>query len=108
MTMQWRSPVIGCRPGECTSMVTHQQKRRLFRDLGKVDPAFADKIAPFLRGLYQHYFRCEITGWENVPERKALYVGNHNGLLTFEVLMLFYAWWERFGLARRALGLAHN
>jgi 1-acyl-sn-glycerol-3-phosphate acyltransferase len=89
-------------------MVTAQQKRRLFRDLGKVDPEFADKIAPFLRGLYEHYFRCEISGWENVPKDKALYVGNHNGLLTFEVLMLFYAWWERFGRDRRALGLAHG
>jgi 1-acyl-sn-glycerol-3-phosphate acyltransferase len=88
-------------------MVTKSQKRRLFRDLEKVDPEFARKIAPFLKGLYEFYFRCEVKGWENVPEGKALYVGNHNGLLTFEVLMLFYAWWEKFKGGRRALGLAH-
>lgn len=88
--------------------VTQAQKRRLFRDLGRIDPEFAGKISPFLQGLYDHYFRCEVTGWENVPETRALFVGNHNGLLTFEVLMLFQAWWKRFGASRRALGLAHS
>ncbi len=90
------------------SMVTSAQKRRLFRDLGRVDPEFAKKITPFLEGLYQHYFRCDVSGWENVPDSKVLFVGNHNGLLTFEVLMLFHAWWKRFGPSRRALGLAHG
>ena len=88
--------------------LTAAQKRRLFRDLSNMDPEFASKILPFLEGLYKHYFRCEISGWENVPVQKALYVGNHNGLLTFEVLMMFYAWWNRFGDSRRALGLAHG
>ncbi|MGZ3709318.1 MAG: lysophospholipid acyltransferase family protein, partial [Bdellovibrionota bacterium] len=88
--------------------VTDAQKRRLFRDLGRIDPEFATKLSPFLEGLYKHYFRCEISGWENVPEHRSLFVGNHNGLLTFEVLMLFHAWWKRFGASRRALGLAHS
>ncbi len=73
-----------------------------------MDPEFAEKIAPFLEGLYQHYFRCDISGWDNVPEEKVLFVGNHNGLLTFEVLMLFHGWWKRFKGSRRALGLAHG
>ena len=90
------------------SLATSAQKRRLFRDLDRRDPAFADRISPFLEGLYKYYFRCEISGWENVPENQALFVGNHNGLLTFEVLMLFYAWWQQFGASRRALGLAHG
>jgi 1-acyl-sn-glycerol-3-phosphate acyltransferase len=88
--------------------VTGPQKRRLFRDLGRVDPDFAEKLSPFLEGLSRHYFRCEIEGWDNVPEKKALFVSNHNGLLTFEVLMLFHGWWKRFGSSRRALGLAHS
>lgn len=87
---------------------TAAQKRRLFRDLGRIDHDFASKIEPFLEGLYKYYFRCNVTGWENIPEGKALYVGNHNGLLTFEVLMMFYAWWKRYGTSRRALGLAHS
>jgi 1-acyl-sn-glycerol-3-phosphate acyltransferase len=89
-------------------VATKQEKRRLFRDLEKVDPAFVEKLSPFLEGLYKHYFRCDIAGWEHVPEGKVLYVGNHNGLLTFEVLMLFHSWWKRFGATRRALGLAHG
>jgi 1-acyl-sn-glycerol-3-phosphate acyltransferase len=88
--------------------ITSAQKRRLFRDLGRVDPEFAEKIVPFLEGLYQYYFRCEVSGWENIQKSKALFVGNHNGLLTFEVLMLFYAWWNQFRGSKRALGLAHN
>jgi len=74
----------------------------------EVDPRFHAKIEPFLEGLWHHYFRCEAEGWENVPEQKALYVGNHNGILTFEVLMMFHAWRKRFGNTRKALGLAHN
>ncbi|MFZ9596633.1 MAG: lysophospholipid acyltransferase family protein [Bdellovibrionia bacterium] len=87
---------------------TEPEKQRLFGDMERLDPVFAEKLSPFLEGLYRYYFRCEISGWENLPDQKALYVGNHNGLLTFEVLMLFHAWWKRFGNARRALGLAHN
>lgn len=80
-----------------------------FEDLFRgVDPRFIEKVTPFLEGLWNHYFRCEIEGWENVPEHKALFVGNHNGLLTFEVLMVFHAWRKKFGDARRALGLAHG
>lgn len=72
------------------------------------DLKFVKKVSPFLKGLYQHYFRCEVEGWENIPDSKVLFVGNHNGLLTFEVLMLGYAWWKKFGDSRRALGLAHG
>lgn len=89
-------------------MATAAQKRRLFRDLAQVDPEFVEAIAPFLEGLYKHYFRCEISGWENVPDEPAMFVGNHNGLLTFEVLMLFHGWWKRYGTDRRAVGLAHG
>jgi len=92
-------------------MVTTAQRRRLFKELNKVDPVFVKKILPFMEGLYKYYFRVDIDGFENVPPEgpkgKALFVGNHNGLLTFEVLMLFYAWWDRFGSNRGALGLAH-
>ena len=74
----------------------------------RVDPEFIRKITPFLDGLYRHYFRCEITGWENVPKKKALLVGNHNGMLVFEVFMLMHAWRQRFGVKRKVFGLAHG
>lgn len=89
-------------------MLTPAQKRRIFRELDLRDPGFIEKIEPFLEGLWKHYFRCEVDGWENITDEKALFVSNHNGLITFEVLMLFYAWYKRYGLARRALGLAHG
>ncbi len=89
-------------------MVTPAQRRRLFRELDKRDPEFIKKIEPFLAGLWNHYFRCEIDGFDHLNEEKALFVGNHNGMITFEVVMLFYAWYKRFGLSRRALGLAHG
>lgn len=88
--------------------VTAAQKRRLFRDLEKVDPEFIEKIYPLLDLLYRFYFRVDITGWENVIDGKALYVGNHNGVITYEVVMLFHAWWKKYKGARRALGLAHG
>ena len=88
--------------------ITPQQKRRMFRDLGRVDPEFDEKIMPFLDVLYRYYFRCVVTGCKAIRKAQALFVGNHNGLLTFEVLMLFYAWWNKFGGSRWALGLAHG
>ncbi len=80
----------------------------LFRTPNKVDPEFARVLFPFLEGLYQHYFRCDVSGFENLPPDPVLLVGNHNGLITFEVLMLFHAWWKHFGSSRPAFGLTHK
>lgn len=73
-----------------------------------IDVEFAEQISPFLEGLFKYYFRCEITGWENLPKEQSLFVGNHNGLLTFEVVMLFHGWWKKFGTSRKAVALAHD
>jgi 1-acyl-sn-glycerol-3-phosphate acyltransferase len=85
-----------------------QKPQSVFEDLNQVDPDFQAKLTPFLEGLYQYYFRVDLEGWENVPTESALFVGNHNGLLTFEVLMLSHAWFKKFGPTRRAVGLAHG
>ena len=95
------------------------RRKRYFKELERgIDPEFAARLMPFLKGLHDHYFRCDISGWENIPRRDpedpasgsctALYIGNHNGLLTFEVLMLFYSWWNRTGGRETARGLAHT
>lgn len=73
-----------------------------------IDVEFAERISPFLDGLYRYYFRCKVEGWDNLPKEQSLFVGNHNGLLTFEVLMLFHGWWRRFGTSRKAVALAHD
>ena len=88
--------------------ISEAKKRKFLRELDQRDPTFVKKVSPFLDGLYNHYFRCEVDGWENVPDNKTLFVGNHNGMITFEVVMLFYAWYKRFGFKRKAFGLAHQ
>ncbi|MCC7440797.1 MAG: acyltransferase family protein [Bdellovibrionales bacterium] len=76
---------------------------------GEIDEKFVKKLEPLLDALYTVYFRCSIEGWEQVPEKgPALYVGNHNGLLTWEILMLFHAWRKHTGGKRPAVGLAHE
>ncbi len=87
----------------------HRSKNKNSRPTGNgIQGDFVKKLEPFLEGLYKYYFRCDVTGWENMPADKALFVGNHNGMITYEVLMMFYAWWKKFGNERKALGLAHN
>ncbi len=67
-----------------------------------------EKLEPFLEWVSKYYFRCSFAGWERVPDGKVLFVGNHNGLITWEVPMMYHAWHQRFGMQRPALGLAHE
>ncbi|HZP42130.1 MAG TPA: lysophospholipid acyltransferase family protein [Candidatus Binatia bacterium] len=59
-------------------------------------------------GLYDHYFRMEARGWENIPPGPVLLVGNHSGFGVAELLMLLVAWWRHFGPTRPAYALAHR
>lgn len=38
--------------------------------------------------MYRHYFRCNTTGIENVPEGPCLLIGNHAGQLPFDGMMV--------------------
>jgi 1-acyl-sn-glycerol-3-phosphate acyltransferase len=96
---------LGNGRAEAPLTTSKKAKSKVFE---KPTPEFVEKLHHFLDGLYKHYFRVDISGWENVPDGQILFVGNHNGLLTFEVLMLFHAWWQKFGDDRPALGLAHS
>ena len=87
-------------------VVTHDHHDALFAQLETNYASLIHRVEPFLSGLYRHYFRCRVRGWENIPEGQILAVGNHNGFVTYEVLMIFYAWWKRFAGKRRVLGLA--
>ena len=73
-----------------------------------VPEGFSDRVDPFIDGLYRHYFRVDLQGLENIPEETILFVGNHNGLFTFETLMLTQAFLKHFKGRRRAVGLAHG
>jgi 1-acyl-sn-glycerol-3-phosphate acyltransferase len=52
------------------------------------DPQTIKDVAPFMVWLYRHYFRCEVTGIENVPEGRMLVIANHSGQLPFDGLMI--------------------
>jgi len=49
-----------------------------------------------------------VSGWENIPDRPFLCVGNHSGYGVSEVLTLLCLWTGRFGVTRPAVGLAHD
>ena len=56
------------------------------------------KLAVPALDLLSRYFRAEVLGLENVPERPALLVGNHNAGITFlEPMFLGRAWLRATG-----------
>lgn len=38
--------------------------------------------------LYRHYFRCEVTGLENAPAGRVLFIGNHSGQIPIDAAMI--------------------
>jgi 1-acyl-sn-glycerol-3-phosphate acyltransferase len=41
--------------------------------------------------LYRYYFRCKVRGIENVPQGRAMVIGNHAGQVAFDGLMISVA-----------------
>ena len=79
-------------------------------DIDGWDPDYIRAVLPALDTIINTYFRGEVRGLENIPEKgAALLVGNHSGgtLIadTFVFTMKFY---ERFGPDRRFHQLAHD
>lgn len=70
------------------------------------DPEFADAIPlNLLRPLYQHWFRVEVRGAENIPaDGGALIVANHSGTLPLDALMTAVAVREERERHLRILG----
>lgn len=52
------------------------------------DPEIIKLVAPIAVWLYRHYFRCECSGLENLPEGRFLAIGNHSGQLPFDAAMI--------------------
>jgi 1-acyl-sn-glycerol-3-phosphate acyltransferase len=50
-------------------------------------PETLRKFAPFLYFLYRKYFRVETVGLENLPEGRALFIGNHGGQIPLDAMM---------------------
>ena len=59
--------------------------------------------------LCDYYFRLETSGWERLPERTSLLIGNHSGgALTMDAWTLVFDWWRRFGAERVLHATAHD
>lgn len=52
------------------------------------DPQYARRFVGFGAFLYRHYFRCQTTGAENIPDGRCLLVANHSGQLPYDGIML--------------------
>jgi 1-acyl-sn-glycerol-3-phosphate acyltransferase len=53
------------------------------------DPVYWEKVEPVFEFLFDNYFRVELFGLENVPEKnRVLLVANHSGTLPYDGAML--------------------
>lgn len=59
--------------------------------------------------LCDYYFRLETCGWDRLPQRTSLLIGNHSGgALTMDAWTLVFDWWRRFGAERVLHATAHD
>lgn len=76
--------------------------------LDRRDPQFIEAFQPVWAWLYEHYFRVQTQGWEQIPEGQIMLVGSHNGgLAAPDLFMMVYDWVRRFGAERLVYGLMH-
>lgn len=69
------------------------------------DPEFNSTVLlPLARALYEHWFRVELDGLDNIPEGGALLVANHSGTIPLDALMLSVALHDHAGRQVRLLG----
>lgn len=73
------------------------------------DPDTIRAWMPIWEWFYEHYFRVQTAGWEQIaPTGNFLFVGSHNGGLASPDLPMFMVdWFRRFGYERPIFGLTH-
>lgn len=70
------------------------------------DREWTESLIPLFDFLYQHYWRVQTSGLENVPgEGRALLVSNHAGVLPFDGAMIRTAIWTEHPEPRHARAL---
>ncbi len=73
------------------------------------DPDMVKALMPVYQWCYEHYFRVQTDGWDQIPTQGAvLFVGSHNGgLAAPDMHMFIFDWYQRFGYERPVYGLMH-
>jgi 1-acyl-sn-glycerol-3-phosphate acyltransferase len=72
------------------------------------NPHIIQAFQPLWGWFYEHYFRVQTEGWEQVPEGQVMFVGSHNGgMAAPDMFMMLYDWFKRFGTDRLIYGLMH-
>jgi 1-acyl-sn-glycerol-3-phosphate acyltransferase len=73
------------------------------------DGKYVAGLIPLLRLVVRTWFRSEVTGMGNLPDRGALLVSNHSGgLIAMDVPILAVAFHDEFGPERPLYVLAHD
>jgi len=79
-------------------------------DVDAWDPDYIRRVLPAWRAIMGTYFRGEVRGLENIPEKgPSLLVGNHSGgTLIADTFVFAGEFYARFGPERRFHQLAHD
>jgi 1-acyl-sn-glycerol-3-phosphate acyltransferase len=77
-------------------------------DLGCYDPVYVQENAPRWRNLLHSYFRAEVSGMENIPDRPFLAVGNHSGGILIPDTLVWLSEYHSAGRKTKLLTLAHD
>jgi 1-acyl-sn-glycerol-3-phosphate acyltransferase len=79
-------------------------------DLEAWDPEYIRRLLPVWRTVMGSYFRAEVRGLDNIPDRgPSLLVGNHSGgTLIADTFVFASEFYARFGPERRFHQLAHD
>jgi len=74
------------------------------------DPEHVARTLPWLKTLFETYFRADVRGLEHIPaDGPALLVGNHSGgTVIADTFVLAAAFYDHFGPEKRFHQLAHD
>jgi 1-acyl-sn-glycerol-3-phosphate acyltransferase len=74
-----------------------------------LDPVYEARFRTLIDLVYQHYFRVEVKGVENVPDDgRCILVANHSGVLSFDGIMVRAAVRREHPRAREVRWLAED
>jgi 1-acyl-sn-glycerol-3-phosphate acyltransferase len=96
--------------GMAVSDLVHLRRAVDGNDIDAWDPDYIRRVLPLWRAVLRNYFRAEVRGLDNIPDRgPALLVGNHSGgTYIADTFVFATAFYSHFGPQRRFHQLAHD